>query len=1017
MTKQRASLLCSVFSLLFFSAPQTYSQAYDKTHVVHAIGNSHIDTAWLWTKQETINEIIPDTYHRALGMMNKYDDYRFSVPDMIHYKWAKKYYPDIYQKIKDRVAQGKWEIVGGQTLEPDTNISGGESQVRQFLYGKRFFKKEFGLDIRMGFLPDCFGFTWNWPQIMKKSGIDMWVTSKLTWNDTNQFLRGPFIWKGADGTEIPSYNLTHNYTGNTAVSTLRGTLDSVSSYGLTESLHAYGSGDHGGGPTSSDLDGLKKANKGSEFTTIMGTVSDYYNKYLVNHLDKLRTIEDELYLETHRGVYTSQASTKWGNRMSEIRAEEAEKFSSVFEWMGGTYPYEHITEIWEEVITTNQMHDILPGSSIAEVYKGPDVDGGTDAQYAKAIKDLTRYRNQALKNLANNLDTTGRGVPIVVTNSLSFARKGVVETEVKFSSPAQGVKIYDDGREIPSQVLSTDGNTVKFLFIAEGVPATGSKVFHVRNIPQGDYKTGLSIGNNVMENKYFKVTLSPKTGHITSLYDKENGKEAFKADANELHFFKDEPLHFDAWNLGSDVKNDVFTVIKTVDGIDLVESGPIRATYRVRKSHSNSDFTQLITLYSEIDRVDVKMATNWNEDRKLLKVSFPINVSGKSPSEGGDPLATKWCARNSEPHWLNVDLGQLYKVDGFSLAHAQAGGEQSGYNTRGYKVQSSLDGTKWTDLVVETNNSRPMSVHAIRPIDTRYVRLYITDAEQGSGTDARIYDFQVLSSGTNVAANKSVTADGSCNANEAPELAVDAPNKGTPSPSDTVATYEIPYAAIQRSIKRKSSYEKARFEHSGHKWADMSEKAANYGVSILNDSKYGWDALDNRLRLTLLKSAIYPDANADDGFHEFTYSIYPHSGDWAEANTVQKGYELNYPLIPLLADSHTGTLGKSWSFAQSNQDNIIISAIKRSEDDPNAYIMRLYEAEGRAKTKVKITLPRSIASVHEMDMIEWENIGSIAFEKNQFSLQMGKFDIRTIRFELEAPRKIKPPLKFEETKK
>jgi alpha-mannosidase len=208
MGKQRSTVYISFCLLIQLVCSSLSASGYDKNNVVYNIGNTHIDTAWLWPKTEVQMQVIPDSYNNAINMMNANSDYRFSTSASIHYQWAKELYPTMYQTIKDKVASGAWEITRGQVVEPDTNLISGESHVRQFLYGKRFFKTEFNKDIRIGFVPDCFGFSGNWPQIMKKSGIDFWVTSKLTWNDTTQFHRGPFLWKGVDGSIVPTYNLT-----------------------------------------------------------------------------------------------------------------------------------------------------------------------------------------------------------------------------------------------------------------------------------------------------------------------------------------------------------------------------------------------------------------------------------------------------------------------------------------------------------------------------------------------------------------------------------------------------------------------------------------------------------------------------------------------------------------------------------------------------------------------------------------------------------------------------------------
>lgn len=997
-------------TLIIFSALSLSTNAYDSSDVVHAIGNAHIDTAWLWPKSEVRDSVVPDTYTNALNLMQNNSDYRFSASAAQHYKFFQDFSPTQWQELKSRVASGQWEVTGGTLVEADNNMGSGEAHVREFLYGKRFMREQFGIDVRVGFTPDSFGFNWSWPQIMKKSGIDFWLTSKLNWHDTNRTHKGPFIWQGVDGTKIPSYQLAFDYTGNTSTEQLDGALDAVAALGLKEALHLYGQGDHGGGPNSSDVDALRAANNALPYTVRMSKVNDYYFNYLQNNLDKLPTINTELYLETHRGVATSQAQTKRNNRNSEARAEEAEKFSSINTWLGGNYPIDEITDIWERVILVNQFHDILPGSSIDRVYKGPDIDGGVDAQYANAINKLKKIIHHTNSNIANNIDTTGNGTPIVVTNPLSFGRTDVVETEIAFPSAPPGIKVYDNGQEIPSQSV-INGKVAKVIFIANNVPSLGAKVFHIVAAPSGTYNTGLSITNNRIENNYYNILFN-NSGNLVSIFDKTANREALRGEGNALHFFVDEPSAWDAWNLGDDVRNDKFTTINNVTSTEIVETGPVRATFKVNRSHSGSTFSQYITLYSQVQRVDFQTDVNWNEDRKALKVAFPINLSGAQQGSFTQPHFLKWCSLNTGDHWLRVDLGSFQSIKQFKVQHATAAGEALRFNTRNYQIQVSDEGNIWSPVVNVTNNTLGHTTHDINPTSARYVRLYITAPTQDNDPAARIYDFQVINTnGENVALRKNVSADGECNENEAARFAVDGVEKGPAS--DTIATYDIGYGAISRPIKRDDKFEQARFEVNGQKWGDLSELAANFGVSILNDGKYGWDAKDNRLRLTLLKSAVGTLGStnpADDGFHSIKYALYPHLSGWQAANTPGKSYEFNYPLLATTTDSHTGSLGKSFSFASVNQEQVNISAIKQAEDDPNAFIIRLHETKGEGPTPVTLTLASDILEAYEMDMIEWNNIGNSNFTGNRLNLTMGSFDIRTIRVVLKGAQGAKPTI-------
>jgi alpha-mannosidase len=828
--------------------------AYDKTYTVYMAGNAHIDTAWRWPLVDSANEC-NTTFTNAYNLMNSNADYRFSGSASQHYAWTKEYFPTLYANIKSKITSGQWEVVGGQVVEPDLNISSGEALVRQSLYAQKFFKAEFGAYSTIGWVPDVFGFTGGLPQILKKSGMDYFVTTKLNWNDTNAFPYEIFKWQGLDGTQVVSYKPLRDYVNIYSDADVNTSLNKPSALGIKKSLCLYGSGDHGGGPTSGNITTIHNQDANASLPHVYcKKASDYFGSLTTTELNALPVQVGEMYLENHRGTFTTRASMKKYNRLTELTAEEAEKAASIATWLGAvSYPSTKVKMSWDKILV-NQFHDILPGSSIDQVYN----EAYDDAELA--LNHLNNSMNYGLQGIASRADTTvTSGIPVLVFNPLSWSRNDLVQTDVTFTSAPASVRIYDDaGIEIPCQVLSINGNTAKVIFEASNVPSIGYKVFRAESTTQGSYSTGLTIGSYVIENNRFRVEISSSTGNISRIYDKTNSKEVLSGgEGNVLQVYtNDTPGSYPAWNIDyADIGDPAvaFTSINTPASITVVESGPVRAIYRVTKNWSGSSFTQDITLYPSIDRVDVKMTANWNESNKMLKVAFPFNAT-----------------------------------------------------------------------------------------------------------------------------------------------------------SSTI-TYEVAYGAVDRSTARTTNFDKARFEVPGHKWADLS--AGGYGAAILNNCKYGWDTLNNRVRLSLLRAPSTPILNgsdsggptADIGLHNFDYAVYPHTGDWKSANTTRKGFEFNYPLIALPTIAHSGTLGKTFSFVSVDQPNVIITAIKKIEDSASSdLIVRMYETQGVASTTAHLTFAGTINSASEVNLLE-DNLGSASFATNQLTATLGKCEIKSYRLSVACP--------------
>jgi alpha-mannosidase len=623
---------------------------YMKQFSVQAVGNSHIDMAWLWPESETV-EVVRNTFGTALELMREYPDFKFTASAAQAYTWIEEKYPLMFQEIQQRVKEGRWEVIGGMWVEPDLNMPDGESLVRQILYGKRYFQQKFGVEVNIGWNPDSFGYNGQLPQIYKRSGIDYFVTQKLLW--ASEFTKFPyrlFWWEAPDGSRLMTY-FPSDYAN--AIDPVKMARDAAI-YGSTlwkynggnnaappESLkmmYLYGVGDHGGGPTRNDLDiGLRWQKPDVVYPRIeFATAGKYLNDLTKGESElNLPTWKGELYFQYHRGVQTTQAEEKKGNRKNEVLILEAEKLASIDTLFGGTYPQSGFDDSWKKILF-NQFHDILPGSGIHINY--------VDA--ARKYTETALFSNQtidaALKDVAAHVNSPG--LSVLIFNSLSFTRTDEVDVEAQFPNAVENVRVIGpDDKPMPSYVFSTDPRTnrVKVSILAQNIPATGYKL--VRLVPQAKAapKTSLVATDTSLENEFVKLTVDPKTGCMTSLIDKKTNTEALalpvqsegapaaspdgKPCGNLLQTFVDKPQRWDAWNIDADFVKQHWDLMQAEE-VKLIENTPLRAMLRVRQKFQNSSFIQDITMYPGVPRVDVNMQAEWHEKHILLKVAFPLSA-------------------------------------------------------------------------------------------------------------------------------------------------------------------------------------------------------------------------------------------------------------------------------------------------------------------------------------------------------------------------------------------------------
>ncbi|MEG4530535.1 alpha-mannosidase [Microcoleus sp. D2_18a_D3] len=895
------------------------------TGKIYLVGHAHLDLAWLWPVPETW-EAAKRTFESVLKLQSEFPDLIFCHSTPALYAWMEEHRPDLFAAIKKQVVAGCWEVVGGMWVEPDLNLISAESMVRQVFYGQRYAKEKFGELMRVAWLPDTFGFGWQLPQILRQGGVDYFVTQKLRWNDTTEFPHGAFWWEGLDGTKIFSMMSAPIGEGIESVKMASYAFDWQVKTGLQDALWLPGVGDHGGGPTRDMLEVAKRwkmspffpklefakavdylsliesqflpevtATKSESYVPqsdnqenlqarelsnlsaisptksesdvsesdnqenwpVVETVGNLRARELsnlsaisdANHsISQLKTLpiwKDELYLEFHRGCYTTRADQKRQNRRCEELLYQAELLSSLATiCTGAVYPKSELESAWKQILF-NQFHDILPGSAIAQVY--------ADANIAFAEVDRT-----CREILLKSLDAISTQIslpnppqpdaqPILIFNTLNWSRSEVVAVPLPDSADSAW-QIYDlSRRRLTSQIVRGDRleSQSKLLFWANNLPAVGYQVFwlcredaqtvdNASASPETEKKTELSkltygiaqkntvsqetpfaAAQMVLENEFILATVDGKTGDLSSIWDKVNNREVLNAaGGNQLQAFQDSGQYWDAWNIDPNYEKHQLPA-PTLKDISWIAQGEIRQSLRVVRQIGKSEFCQDYIVEIGSPLLKIKTVADWQEKHVLVKAAFGLNVEA---------------------------------------------------------------------------------------------------------------DF---------------------------------------------ATCEIPGGAIARTTKPQTPAETAKWEVPILRWTDISNDG--FGVSLLNDCKYGCDLQPNQIRLTLLRGSTWPDEQADVGVSEFTCAVYPHAGNWQEAGTVRQGYELNLPLLvkvlPQLGENRNKSLPAVGKFLDLSAENLVLMAFKQSEDDSNVGILRCYECHGE-EAKLELNSDLGLAISHPVDLLE-----------------------------------------------
>ncbi len=811
-------------------APLLGSPTAARSHLVTAVGHAHIDSAWLWPLRETRRKCAR-TFSTAITLMDANPNYIFVCSQAQQHAWMEEHYPQLFERMKEKVAAGQFEPVGSMWVEPDTNLPSGESLVRQLVYGKRYFLDRYGVETEDCWLPDAFGYSGNLPQILRSAGVRFFLTQKLSWNEVDRFPHHTFWWEGIDGSRVLAHcPPTDTYNGEFRVAEILKGQQAFAQHGISHhSLYAFGYGDGGGGPTQAMLEAYERLEELDPLPRVeMGTAKGFFRAVEAEAVAADEALAaarpgtvptahaagggglpiwvGELYLERHRAVQTTQAHVKLGNRRSEDLLREAEMWAVA--GLRDEYPSDEIERAWRLVLL-HQFHDMLPGSSIHWVHE----DSAADYALVRGIcEDVISRAAAAIASRVGAGGASGGGGAVLVLNAASHRSSGLVELDLA-SLGLSGLADGDGLVAVPSGSHDA-GETVQLL--ADGragwvasvagcgwarydlVPADG-----LAAVTAGGTATATAVdlgaGGIELSNGLLTVRIDA-AGLLESVVDHQTGREVLEPgqQGNVLQLHHDLPNDADAW----DVDQGTFaraTELRDLESIAVAEPGPVRASVRVVRAFGRSRITQDIRLLAGSRRLEFATEVEWRERHRFLKAAFPVAV--RAPS----------------------------------------------------------------------------------------------------------------------------------------------------------ASFEIQFGYVQRATHANTSWDAARFEVPAQRWADLSEPG--FGVALLNDCKYGYDVRGSVMRLSLLRGPTWPDPEADQGFHRFSYALLPHGGLAASLHEPvsvvdeAEAFNLGLRLVPIPA-RRAGTVGGTdGSGSLPDRASIVevagamVSSVKRA-DRGHELVVRAWEPAG-----------------------------------------------------------------------
>ncbi|NDJ61403.1 MAG: alpha-mannosidase [Chloroflexi bacterium] len=591
--------------------------------LMHMVGHSHLDIVYVWPQREYIRKI-GRTHATMLRLMEQYPQFTFAQSSAKIYADMQTYFPEIYAQVKQRIAEGRWGVVGAFWLEPDCNLISGESFVRHILHGQRFWQREFGLQSRVCWQPDVFGMTWALPQILRRSGIDVVLSNKFfVWNDTNPWRKNTFWWEGPDGSRVLTVIPPGHFIGMVDPDHMDeywGAFSDKASVG--ETIYTYGWGDGGGGV---DPEMIECAVRYTDFPGLVPTRFAAAEEALLSiaersqHAD-LPVWRDEMYLETHRGTYTSKARLKRLNRESEILYRQVELLATLAWRAGHAYPAESLDEGWKLLLGT-QFHDALPGTHITEVYDDLLRDYDALQAIAHAIRAAA----------AESLFGADDGAHVLIFNPLLCSRAGVIRVPAERLGD-RSLAAGDGAPLVQQRVQNLDGGESVLVQIDGAIPAVGYRVFALTggaDDPPQPPETELSARENVLENRYLRAEFD-SNGELIALWDKAQARPVLRPGerGNRFQLYTDRPGRYDAWDIVASYVDEELP-INGDSRLTVDESGPVRAALRLVRRCYNSTITQRISLLADSRELTFETEIDWHERQRLLKVGFPLAINAR----------------------------------------------------------------------------------------------------------------------------------------------------------------------------------------------------------------------------------------------------------------------------------------------------------------------------------------------------------------------------------------------------
>jgi alpha-mannosidase len=582
---------------------------------LHMIGNAHLDPVWLWQWQEGFQEV-KSTFRSALDRMEEYEDLLFTSSSAAFYERVEKSDPGMFREIKARVAEGRWGIVGGWWIQPDCNIPGGESFVRQALYGQRYFREKFGATARVGYNVDSFGHNGALPQILAKSGLDFYVFMRPEPHEKG-LPSDLFWWESDDGSRVLAFRISFGYctTGEDLEKHVSRCADGIKEP-FDRTMCFYGVGNHGGGPTRENIESILRLNADPKSPELIFDTPDGFFERASASGMPFPTVHDEL--QHHAvGCYSAHSGVKRLNRRAENALNFAEKFCSVVRQVTGQEYPEDFDLAWKAVLF-NQFHDILAGTSLEAAYE--DARDG----FGEAMSIAGRNLNYAIQSISWSIGIEQDGTtPIVVFNPHSWPSLACVESEFG-NLTGEEVLLDDEDRPVPLQTVRSHASSRgrnRICFVAH-LPAMGYRVYRIASRPSNEENNPLQAGESSVENDRFRLGVDTETGFVSSLYDKQKQIEVFAGPAARPVVLEDRS---DTWSHGV-VRFDDEVGVFSVERTGLVEHGPVKAVLRVESSYGSSRLRQDFTVYAALDRIDVEVTVDWREQFKALKLRFPVNL-------------------------------------------------------------------------------------------------------------------------------------------------------------------------------------------------------------------------------------------------------------------------------------------------------------------------------------------------------------------------------------------------------